>query len=1104
MIRTLFALFVLLLVAATAATAVAAGPEELARARSIARAHYQNEHFAKAAEVYRRCVELAPQSVIDRINLAVAEGKSRETEQALASARVALSLDASYPHSLYLIGLMSFRSGEMEAAATAFAQLFERDPLCVPALYAHGQALYDMDRTVEAVEKWNRVIQLDPNHGPTFYQLFRYFTGTKDSEKAAAAFEEFIRIKDEGLGPGKTEGAVFRSRYFDLLEEEVPAAAPGDAGRDIPITLGRSIAVSSAGAAAVAAEDFDGDGDDDLLVGRGLYRNEGASFSVVENAASLPERVDAAQFGDLDNDGILDLAAIGTRLALMRGDGKGGFESFVPDLPSPSSMIAPPDRGIVRLVDIDHEGDLDVLYVPAGAELRLLRNNGNATFSDITVESGMTGLGTGLQSLVLSDLENDFDIDVLVIDAAGRPHLYVNERDGSFRLETDDAGLAHARAAVNALAGDLNNDANPDLVLFGGEGQPVEVWLNRGDARFHLDTTSPVLSRKTQAIGARSGHLVDLDNDGDLDLVAAGSELAAFRNDGSGGWSDWVTAVRDASTAGLSLFHDGDFDGDGDPDLVCLAPGGDVALLRNDGGNANHRVRIRLAGTKNAVDGYGCKVWTRAGSFFQLRESFRRWIDLGVGDRTKLDVLGVRWPTGVTQNEIDLSVAELPVVELTERPGLAESCPFVYAYDGERFKFVTDILDVTPLGISLAPGVPFVPNDREAILLTGEQLAAHDDRFSIRVTQELREISYLDRVELFVIDHPAGSLVVPNDHFETGESPARGLHLVANPQPPVSASDGEGLDVLASVLEADRVYADDCEAISRRYPGITTSHRLILDPGPPSSGAPLMLILRGTTLWTEASINVAVAQNPDIELFPISLDVVGAEGGWTRVRDDIGLPAGMDKFLPVDLRDVFPTEDRRVRITTNMAVLWDQAFFAEGPTLNVFDGRLRSERLSVLGADLHYRGFSEIYSPDGKLPDLYDYDSIYPRPLFEDVHAGDYTRYGDVTSLLTAVDDRFVVLAPGDEIAIEFPAVMLPDLPPGWARDFVFEADGWIKDGDLRTVTGETVAPLPFHGMSSYPYAADDEYPNDSLHRSYLEHYQTRTLPPWTRSARRP
>jgi tetratricopeptide (TPR) repeat protein len=1098
------ALFSLVLVGVTIWTSSSAAmanepSEELLRVRSIARAHYQNEHFAKAAEVYRQCVELAPRSVVDWINLAVSEGKARETPQSLDSARMALELDESYPQSLYLIGLMSYRVGEMEVAESYFARLLDRDPLCVPALYAQAQALHNLGREDEAAEKWERVIRLDSNHGPTFYQLFRHFTSRGDSDKAGAAFEEFIRIKDQGLGPGKTEGAVFRSRHFDLLEEEVPVARVSDADQDIPVAFDRSIVLPSIDANVLAVDDLDGDGDDDLFVGGTLYRNEGGEFTPIAELATHSDRFDDAAFGDLDNDGTLDIAIVGSALELLRGDGDGGFESFFA-----GGLAAPSDgAGRLRLVDIDHEGDLDVLFSLAGGPLTLLRNNGNSTFTDVTKESDIEVKGS--RSLLVSDLESDFDIDVLVIDASGRPQLYVNERDGSFLRETDESGLGLVSGAISAVVGDLNNDANPDLVFFfASAGRPAELWLNRGDARFYRDDSSPVLARRTRSTGARYGHLVDLDNDGDVDLVTAGNALASFRNDGAGGWSDWTAALHGASLDAMTAFSDGDFDGDGDADLLGIVPESGVARLRNDGGDANRRIRLRLTGTKNNLDGYGSKVWTRKGSFFQVRESFRRWIDLGVGGRTQLDVLGVRWPTGVTQNEIDVVVDKSAPIEMTERPGLAESCPFVYAHDGEGFRFITDILDATPLGVSLAPGVPFEPNDREAILLRGDQLVARDGRYSIRMTQELREITYLDRIELFVVDHPAGSSVTPNDYFRVGTPPTRGLHLAEQPRPPAAAINGEGRDVLASVLMADRVYANDCDPISKRYPGITETHQLILVPGPADSNSPLMLFLRGTTLWTEASINVSVSQNPDIHIDPISLDVIGNDGEWIRALDDIGVPSGMDKFLPVDLQGVFPTADRRVRISTNMAVLWDQASFAAGPTLEVEGARIHRTRLRVLGADLHYRGFSEIYSPDDKLPDLYDYDSILPQPLFEDVHAGDYTRYGNVIELLTDVDDRFVVLAPGDEIAMEFPAIMLPDLPEGWVRDFVFEADGWIKDGDLRTRTGDAVAPLPFHAMSTYPYAATEEYPSGALHRSYLQEYHTRTLPPWTSPFRRP
>jgi hypothetical protein len=247
-------------------------------------------------------------------------------------------------------------------------------------------------------------------------------------------------------------------------------------------------------------------------------------------------------------------------------------------------------------------------------------------------------------------------------------------------------------------------------------------------------------------------------------------------------------------------------------------------------------------------------------------------------------------------------------------------------------------------------------------------------------------------------------------------------------------------------------------------------------------------------LWTEASVNVAVSQNPDDDILPVSLDVIGEDGNWVRLRDSVGVPAGIDKFLPIDLSGVFTGPDRRIRISTNMAVLWDQAFFGAA-------SKAKAVELDPLYADLHYRGFSEFYSPDGKLPDLFDYDRLMSEPIFTVVHHGHYTRYGDVVELLSATDDRFVIMAPGDEISVEFPAITLPELPEGWRRDYVLEAEGWIKDGDLRTRTGDTVAPLPFHAMEEYPFG---ELARAEGIEEYVAAYQTRWLPRRAPSPRYP
>ncbi len=105
---------------------------------------------------------------------------------------------------------------------------------------------------------------------------------------------------------------------------------------------------------------------------------------------------------------------------------------------------------------------------------------------------------------------------------------------------------------------------------------------------------------------------------------------------------------------------------------------------------------------------------------------------------------------------------------------------------------------------------------------------------------------------------------------------------------------------------------------------------------------------------------------------------------------------------------------------------------------------------------------------------------------------GLYTRYGDVTPLLREVDDRLVIMGSGDEIRLLFPTAALPSLRPGWKRDFLLLVDGWAKDADANTAFSQSVEPLPFHGMRSYPYPPAEHFPDDALQRDDALRYNTR------------
>ena len=165
--------------------------------------------------------------------------------------------------------------------------------------------------------------------------------------------------------------------------------------------------------------------------------------------------------------------------------------------------------------------------------------------------------------------------------------------------------------------------------------------------------------------------------------------------------------------------------------------------------------------------------------------------------------------------------------------------------------------------------------------------------------------------------------------------------------------------------------------------------------------------------------------------------------------------------MVVDLRGKVPHGTRVVRIQTNMRIYWDQILVdASGQT---FPTTLT--RLDPIVANLTWRGFSAEVTPDGREPIGYDYARVTRVSPWKQM-IGRYTREGDVRPLLNRTDDKFVISRPGDEIALSFDATALPPLAPGMSRTFLLYADGYSKEMDLNSASPDTVAPLPFHGMT--------------------------------------
>jgi hypothetical protein len=178
-------------------------------------------------------------------------------------------------------------------------------------------------------------------------------------------------------------------------------------------------------------------------------------------------------------------------------------------------------------------------------------------------------------------------------------------------------------------------------------------------------------------------------------------------------------------------------------------------------------------------------------------------------------------------------------------------------------------------------------------------------------------------------------------------------------------------------------------------------------------------------------------------------------------------------------------------LRTNLEIFWDRIGWAVGRP----DVTVTPRRLTLQAADLRYRGYSETTQSAPGSPERPRYVIAGTAPRWRDLE-GYHTRFGDVRELVAAVDDRYVIMNAGDEIALRFGALPAPEA--GRVRDFILVGDGWVKDGDFNTTFSRTVLPLPTHASGRYatpPRALEDD-PVYQRHRADFETYHTRYVAP--------
>ena len=473
--------------------------------------------------------------------------------------------------------------------------------------------------------------------------------------------------------------------------------------------------------AGLALFDYDGDGDEDIYFLNGaplrgtktdtppknaLYRNDGdCKFTDVTEQAGVGDTGHGlgVAVGDYDNDGHLDLYLnnFGPNV-LYRNNADGTFT----DVTAKAGVGNGRKVGAgANFLDIDADGNLDLFvsnYVVFSYDKRpvhtkrglamyasptefkshpdtLYRNNGDGTFTDVSLESGVgntpgPGMGT-----VCADFDNDRDTDIFVGNDLSANYLFVNDGKGNFSEMGLLSGTAydingHSHGSMGAACGDYDNDGKLDLYVTSYQREVATMYKNSGDGLFEDVTRLIGAGKGTHRHVTWGNGLVDFDNDGDCDIFVACGHLddnvehidgttayfaknLLLMNDGKGKFTDVSDRCGDGMQVKLSSRGAGfdDLDNDGDVDVVILNSRREPTILRNDSKTGNHWLQIRLQGTKTNRDGVGARVKVVAGDLTQIDEvhsghgyqsHFGMRLHFGLGKREKVDRVEVHWIGG--------------------------------------------------------------------------------------------------------------------------------------------------------------------------------------------------------------------------------------------------------------------------------------------------------------------------------------------------------------------------------------------------------------------------------------------------------------------------
>ncbi len=412
---------------------------------------------------------------------------------------------------------------------------------------------------------------------------------------------------------------------------------------------------------------------------------------------------------------------------------------------------------------------------------------------------------SGVQGFAWADLNGDGNPDAAIIDGAGKLHVFMNDRAGKFHERALPGNLPRIKS-INVA--DANKNGVLDLLAVQEGGDIIRLSDKRDDSERNdgSDWDSAVIAQVPDPASNLAGEVrlrvADLDNNGALDLWLARTSIDPAKT--NSGALVWLTDQNGkfelmANPMGPARFFDAaDLDSKGRMDLLnFVSADGQPMRGVNRGTRDYHwqtiRPRARQATGDQRINPFGVGgAGDPLEALVQKQPITGPQLHFGLGEQSGVDVARIVWPNGSVRAEFDLKADQQIVTEQR----LKGSCPFLFAFDGHRMRFVKDAVPwSSALGLRINnAGTARIAATEEWYKIAANELVPHDSFYDLRITAELWETYYYDYLALMTVDHPAGMDIFVDERFVVPPSKLV-ITTVEKPHKIARAVDDEGHDV---------------------------------------------------------------------------------------------------------------------------------------------------------------------------------------------------------------------------------------------------------------------------------------------------------------------